>query len=207
VVVNSESGPLLVAGERDGRRIVVLTFALQNSDLPLTVAFPLLISNIVGYLAPGFGADTAQIGPGQAIVLPIDTQVTKVQVTLPDGRQVQQEIRNAQILFADTEQLGAYSIEQYAGTKLVGRRRYAVNLLNEHESQVAPQANLAITQVSGLQQAVTREEAGRQEFWRWLAAAALVVLVIEWLVYQRSSLQALRDRFLRRKPQTLKPRT
>jgi hypothetical protein len=61
--------------------------------------------------------------------------------------------------------------------------------------------------VSGLQQAVTREEAGRQEFWRWLAAAALVVLVIEWLVYQRSSLQALRDRFLRRKPQTLKPRT
>jgi hypothetical protein len=207
VVVNSESGPLLIAGERDGRRIVVLTFALQNSDLPLTVAFPLLISNIVGYLAPGFGADTAQIGPGQAIVLPIDTQVTKVQVTLPDGRQVQPEIRNAQILFADTEQLGAYSIEQYAGTKLVGRRRYAVNLLNEHESQVAPQANLAITQVSGLQQAVTREEAGRQEFWRWLAAAALVVLVIEWLVYQRSSLQAVRDRFFRRKPQALKPRT
>lgn len=202
VVVNSESGPLVIAGERDGRRIVVITFALQNSDLPLTVAFPLLMSNIVSYLAPGFGADTAQIGPGQTIALPIDTRVSRVQVTLPNGRQIQPEIRNAQVLFADTELLGAYTIEQFSGDTLVSRRRYAVNLLNERESQIAPQANLSIAQVSGLQQAVTREQAGRQEFWRWLAAAALVVLVIEWLVYQRTSLQSLRERFLRRKPLT-----
>ena len=40
----------------DGRRIVVLAFDLHQSDLPLQVAFPLLISNIIGYLAPGSGA-------------------------------------------------------------------------------------------------------------------------------------------------------
>ncbi|NJL33463.1 MAG: hypothetical protein HC893_05925, partial [Chloroflexaceae bacterium] len=57
VVVDSDGAPLLVAGERDGRRIVVLTFDLLKSDLPLQVAFPLLLSNIINYLAPGSGAD------------------------------------------------------------------------------------------------------------------------------------------------------
>lgn len=41
VLVHSESGaPLLMAGEKDGRRIVVLAFALHQSDLPLQVAYP-----------------------------------------------------------------------------------------------------------------------------------------------------------------------
>lgn len=199
VVVNSEGGPLLVAGERDGRRIVVLTFALQSSDLPLNIAFPLLMSNITSYLAPGFGADTAQIVPGQAIALPVDQRITTVRVIQPDGTLVEPEIHNGQAIFADTTRLGPYIVEQLAGDQLLARRRYAVNLQSERESQVAPQADLAIAQVSGLQQAVTREQAGRQEFWRWIAAAALVILVIEWLVYQRGSLEALRDR-LRRRP-------
>ncbi len=198
IVVNSEGGPLVVAGEREGRRVVVIAFALQNSDLPLNIAFPLLMSNVMSYLAPGFGADSAQIVPGQAIVLPVDQQITSVRVTTPNGQVVTPDIRNGQIVFADTEQLGAYSVELYAGDKLLSRRRYADNLQNERESRIAPQPDLAITQASGLQQAITREQVGRQEFWRWLAAAALLVLVIEWLVYQRGSLAMLRDRFVRR---------
>src|SRR6266545_4987508 len=44
VVVDGDGGPMLLAGEKDGRRIVVLAFDLHNSDLPLQVAFPLLLS-------------------------------------------------------------------------------------------------------------------------------------------------------------------
>jgi Ca-activated chloride channel homolog len=194
VVVNSEAGPLIIAGEKDGRRIVVVAFALQNSDLPLNIAFPLLMSNAMSYLMPGFGADSAQIAPGQAIVLPIDQQITSVRITTPDGQIIQPALEGGQVVFADTEQLGPYVIEQYSGENLLSRRRYADNLQNERESRIAPQATLAIAQSSGLQQAVTREQVGRQEFWRWLAAAALLVLVVEWLVYQRGSLAMLRER-------------
>jgi hypothetical protein len=198
IVVNSEGGPLLIAGERDGRRIVVLTFALQNSDLPLTVAFPLLVSNMLNYLAPGFGADTAQVAPGQTIAIPVDPRIDRVVVRLPNGQTATPEIRNNQALFANTDQLGPYTFELFTGQELVARRRYAINLLSAQESQVAPKTELAIAQVSGLQQAVTQEQAGRQEFWRWLAAAALVILIAEWLVYQRGALSLLRDRLRRR---------
>jgi hypothetical protein len=199
VAVDGDGGPLLLAGERDGRRVVVLAFDLHNSDLPLQVAFPLLISNIVGYLAPGSGADAAQIAPGQSLAIPVDASITDVRVTKPDQTVAQLAPQNGQAIFADTEQLGPYVVEQRQGDRLVGRRRYAVNLFSADESKIAPQAELNIPQVSGLQQAVTRERVGRQEFWRWLAAAALAILMVEWLVYQRNGIAYLRQRWRARR--------
>jgi hypothetical protein len=200
VVIDSDGGPLLVAGERDGRRVAVLTFALQQSDLPLTVAFPLLVSNLAGFLVPGLGVDTAQVSPGQPIAVSVDARVSEVRFTRPDGRAERLEVRNGQAIAPDTEQLGPYVIEQYEGGTLVARRRYAVNLFNPDESRIAPQTALNIAQVSGLLQAVTREQVGRQEFWRWLAAAALAVLIVEWFVYQRAGFSALGDRLRRLRP-------
>jgi hypothetical protein len=53
---------------------------------------------------------------------------------------------------------------------------------------------LALQQVGGQAVAQTQERSARSEFWRWLAAFALLVLVLEWLVYQRSALAWLRNR-------------
>lgn len=202
VVVDDDGGPMLLAGERDGRRIVVLAFSLQQSDLPLQVAFPLLVSNIIGYLAPGSGAEAALLTPDQPLAIPVDASITEVRVTRPDQVVVPIRPQNGQVIFADTAQLGPYMVEQFQGDRLVGRRRYAVNLFSPDESRVAPQAQLSIQQVSGLQQAVTRERVGRQEVWRWLAALALLVLVIEWLVYQRNGIVYLRQKWRERRAPT-----
>jgi Ca-activated chloride channel family protein len=199
IVVDGDGGPMLFAGEKDGRRIVVLAFDLHYSDLPLQVAFPLLLSNIVGYLAPGSGADAAQLAPGQPLAFQLDPSVTDVRVTRPDGQVVSLPIANSQAIYADTDALGVYTAEQYQGEKLAVRQRYAVNLLDAGESRVAPQADLAVKQTSGLPQATTAERVGRQEFWRWLAAIALAVLVVEWLVYQRNGIAYLRQRWRTRR--------
>jgi Ca-activated chloride channel family protein len=199
VVVDGDGGPMLLAGEKDGRRIVVLAFDLHNSDLPLQVAFPLLLSNIVGYLAPGSGAEAAQIAPGQPLAFQVDPSITAVRVTRPDGQVVPLDIKAGQAIYADTDALGAYVIEQFLGDKLIARQRFAVNLFSKEESTIAPQAELKIQQTSGLQQATAGERVGRQEFWRWLAAIALIVLVIEWLVYQRNGIAYLRQRWRQRR--------
>ena len=46
------AAPLLFAGELGGRRVAVLAFDLHRSDLPLQVAFPLLLANLIDWLAP-----------------------------------------------------------------------------------------------------------------------------------------------------------
>lgn len=200
IAVDGDGGPVLLAGERDGRRIVVLTFDIHNSDLPLQVAFPLLISNIVSYLVPGSGAEAAQLAPGQPLAIAVDASITEVRMTKPDGTIATATRDGGQAIFVDTGLLGPYLVEQFQDQKLVSRTRYAVNLFSATESEIQPRAELAVTQASGLQQAETSADnrVGRQEIWRWLAAAALVVLVIEWLVYQRNGLAYLRERLRRR---------
>jgi hypothetical protein len=122
-----------------------------------------------------------------------------VRLTRPDGETVPLEVKGGQAIYADTDTLGAYVVEQFLGDKLVARQRFAVNLFSKEESTIAPQAELKIQQTSGLQQATAGERVGRQEFWRWLAAIALVVLVIEWLVYQRNGIAYLRQRWRARR--------
>lgn len=200
VVVDSDGAPLLVVGEREGRRVAVLAFDLHNSDLPLQIAFPLLLSNLMGFLAPGSGAEAAQLLPGQPLGLQVDESITEVRVTRPDGTTVSSrgdavQIQGGQAIYADTDALGVYTVEELAGDEVVAQHRYAVNLFAPGESRIAAQRDLTIPQTSGAQSTVSRERDGRQEFWRWVALAALVVLVIEWLVYQRNGLAYLRERW------------
>lgn len=212
VVVDSDGSPLLVAGERDGRRIVVLAFDLHQSDLPLQVAFPLLLSNILSFLAPGSGAEATMLVPGQPLVQQVDPAITEVQVTRPDGTHLSTRdgglfaghessslrIQNNQLVYADTDMPGVYVVEEFQDDEMHARHRYAVNVFNPNESQVGPQQDLAIVQQSGLQTAVTRTREGKHEFWRWLAALALVVLVVEWMVYNKNGIAYVRQRWFRR---------
>jgi hypothetical protein len=203
VVVDGDGAPLLVAGERDGRRIVVLAFDLHNSDLPLQVAFPLILSNLISFLVPGTGAEAALLAPGQPLALQVDPAITEARVTKPDGTIASSltdavQIQNNQAVFAETDELGVYLVEEFRDGERVFSHNYAVNLFAPGESQVVPQQDLAVTQASGLQTTASRERVGRQEFWRWLAALALLVLVIEWLVYQRNGLAYLLDRWRNR---------
>jgi hypothetical protein len=191
--------------------VAVLAFDLHNSDLPLQVAFPLLLSNLMSFLAPGSGAEAAQLAPGQPLALQIDEAVSEVRVTRPDGTTVSSrgdevQIQGGQAIYADTDPLGVYVVEEYRGSELLARHRYAVNLFAPTESQITAQRDLTIPQDSGAQSTVARERDGRQEFWRWVALAALIVLMLEWLVYQRNGLAYLRERWRQRgRPRSARP--
>ncbi len=71
--------------------------------------------------------------------------------------------------------------------------RFAVNLFSPQESQISPQETIQIAGItpaggSGLQQN------GEKELWRIITGLALLLLVIEWLVYQRAALAMLVQR-------------
>ena len=52
VIATVDGDPLLAAGRVNGRNLALLSFSLGESDLPLQVAFPLLISNLTDFLLP-----------------------------------------------------------------------------------------------------------------------------------------------------------
>jgi hypothetical protein len=51
-IVLSAGQPLLAIREQGGRREAAFTFRLDNSDLPLRPAFPVLMANLLDWLAP-----------------------------------------------------------------------------------------------------------------------------------------------------------
>src|SRR6185369_1267533 len=58
VIPGPAGAPLLYVGEQAGRRAGVLAFLPRQSDLPLQVAFPILVANLAGELLGGSAAPT-----------------------------------------------------------------------------------------------------------------------------------------------------
>ena len=114
VIPGPAGSPLLYLGERDGLRAGVLAFEPRRSDLPLQVAFPILVSNVVGELVGASQAPTSAVAPGSLVNLPVPAGATGLRVTRPDGSTVEiapAVTGGAAATFAGTEQLGVYTVE------------------------------------------------------------------------------------------------
>ena len=180
---------LLFMGEEDDHRVAVLTFSLNRSDLPLNVAFPILISRLVHWLVPGpSGMIPLELRPGEPLQLTGLLQGSPVipkslNIIHPDGSKTLIDPNQESPLFADTDQPGIYQVE-VDGTSIMN---FAVNISAALESDITPKPPPAAVQ-SGLEDQSEQIQMTRHEFWRWAAGLALLLLTIEWLIYQRIAL-------------------
>lgn len=200
VLIDTNSGaPLLFVGEIQGQRIAVLAFDPRHSDLPLQVAYPILMANLVDWLLPGrIGDIPDQIQPGDAVTFTPPPKVAALKVTRPDGSSTQLEIQEGHAIFGDTTQLGVYTVSWDEDQSLT----FAINLFNPQESNIQPVESLPLLESASNGEVGPAQQA-RREWWRPLAAIALLVLLIEWLVYNRATLVKLRTQII----QNLKPET
>jgi Ca-activated chloride channel homolog len=186
-MIQAEGGPLLLTGEQDGRRIALLTFDVRDSDLPLQIAFPILMANITDWLNPGRAfATSTGMQPGDPVTILPGASTTAVMVTKPDGSQWRSEVGETAVLFNETNRSGIYQVtlQERGGSRPAGR--FAVNLFNTAESDIAPAASLQLGQAS--LEAVTEGNIGQREFWPWLIGLALLFLIAEWWIHHRPSL-------------------
>jgi hypothetical protein len=112
VVPTAGGDPLLYTGSRDGIPTGVLAFEPRRSDLPLQVAFPVLVSNLVGELVGASRAPTTAVSPGSLVSLAIPSGATGLRVTRPDGSTLDLApavVGGASATFASTEQVGVYT--------------------------------------------------------------------------------------------------
>lgn len=185
-LVEAEGGPLVLIGEQNGHRIALLTFDLRDSDLPLQIAFPILMANITGWLSPGraFDAPTG-LQPGDPVAVVPGASSTAVLVQKPDGSRWTAEVGEEDLFFTETDTPGLYTVllRDAAADRPAGS--FAVNLFSPAESAIRPAESLQIGQT----QVETKEEGdvGQRELWPWLLVIAVVVLIVEWWVHHRGT--------------------
>lgn len=178
-LVEARGGTLLWAGSNPGagtggglNRVMVMPFELRRSDLPLQLAFPILLANSIDWLAPPQGLSVpASVNPGEVVGLP-----TGARITTPDGAVSTSDGRG----FAATQSLGVYKVSL---GELEGR--FAVNFINSRESDVTPNPSLLIASGVAARVASGGGQTGQREIWPYVAAVSLILLLIEWWIYQR----------------------
>lgn len=183
--------PLLIVGETEGRRIGVLAFDIRHSDLPLRVAFPLLMANLLDALIPGGASGIASnVEPNRALGISVSPETNAVLVRAPDGNETALTPTLAKVVFNQTTQLGVYEIfarDAQNKTERIGR--FAVNALNANESDISPRTDLQL----GRGDTKTNVELprARNEWWMPLAWLALALLIAEWLYAYRGQVVRL----------------
>jgi hypothetical protein len=113
VIPGPRGAPLLYVGERDGLRTAVLAFDPRQSDLPLQVAFPVLLANLTGELLGGSPAPIDSIRPGDPVELTIQPGVIALRVMSPDGS-VQELVPGVDggstVTYSATDMPGVYTV-------------------------------------------------------------------------------------------------
>ena len=211
-VVSTDAGrPLVAVGDRDGRRLGVIGFDLGESDLPLQVAFPLLVSNLVDHLLPvAEGVLPSSMPLGEPVTASLDPAIGRVSVVTTGangaGSAVEVPVVAGRLTLAGADEVGVREVravndDPSVGNQVIGRT--AVNLFSPDESDVAPGDPQRIVDMGR----VPDEDRGagqpsRAEWWWPLALAATALLALEWLLFHRPTRRTLM-RAVGRRPQPL----
>lgn len=190
VLIESDSTPLVAAGEKNGQRIAALTFDLRESDLPLQVAYPILFSNLINYLAPPSAFDSSQsLQAGESLTLVPPTDAEQVVVASPSNKTF--TLAAGQTLFSQTNELGYYAVN-FVSKDSTKAEYFAVNLFDKSESDIQPRETLQIGSTSVAP--TISQQVGLKELWKWFAGLALMILMIEWQVFHRKAFHAAHSR-------------
>jgi hypothetical protein len=181
-IAGDEDAPLLVAGERDGVRFVALAFDVQSSDLPLRIAWPVLLLDAIAHLTPHEERDLSFARAGQPFSVGLPAGATEASLQI-DGEAVEVPVLDGRAS-VELSHAGLHPLRTDAGERLL-----AVSPATGLESDLTALGpiDLGSTELGARVLSEPELAAPRpaRHLWEWLALFALGVLVIEAVTYHR----------------------
>ncbi|HWK80677.1 MAG TPA: vWA domain-containing protein [Thermomicrobiales bacterium] len=196
VAASAGGGPLLWQGRLNDQPYIAAAFTPDGSNIAQRVAFPILVANAVSSLTvdqipaalslgdpltyrPSAGATSIAIDPPlgvtETLAIPAATG------NAPDDATARQ------VTFLDTSQTGTYRVRELASDGTTLREgAFVVNAGQIQESNLRPNPDLASALAASSPQGTSAGVAsGKTEIWSLVAAVALALIVLEWIVALR----------------------
>ncbi len=179
---------LILAGEREtapgqrGQRFVALAFGVTDSDLPLRIAFPLLVHNAVQWLAGGDAALGRPLRAGEVLALRAGESMSREPITSIAGGTASAPAARVEAIFAPARN-GFYLRRDASGAE----SWIAVNTFDDNTSNLSRQAT-SIARPAGSGEPAISHRVGFFRAWPpwvYLAGAALFLSALEWMLYHR----------------------
>jgi von Willebrand factor type A domain/Aerotolerance regulator N-terminal len=195
VLVESATGdPLLAVIDRPEGKVVLLTVNLEKGDLPLQTAFPIMMTNWLGWLAGSRGElrEALPTGAVTTVELPAGPPGIKAERLLrgPDGSERPLPADGPKVAVGPLERCGVWSIVRRASGPASKASEpkanadetlieLACNLSNGRESDLRPGPGMP-ARAAGIASGF-----GTRPIWFYLVAFAWLLTCWEWLLYQR----------------------
>jgi len=192
-LLQSTEGPIISVGPRGNYEDLVIGFPLTkfdkdgvatvNTDWPRLLSFPVFVQNAVLTLggASQFGR-AKNYRPGQLIQLKPRLPYPEIEITNPAKKEsVLKASADNQFIYSNTEQCGVYSVAGKDDEDI--DHLFTVNLLDRQESNLEVRENLGL----GLEEVMAQSgtQIARKQLWIWLVMLALVVITVEWLIFNK----------------------
>ena len=216
ILARSFESPVLFIDVSQNRKIFFVAINILQSDLPLRIAFPVIIANTIQWFQHDQGIQEYHLQTGEMLRYKCNSDVlvnteteqvgesptgnTQPTMTIngPGEKTWDIPIENDEILFDHTQQAGFYKVtDSHAGDvddqntdaeeTVEPKQLWAVNIASETESHIG----LA----DGIEDMLTDSEAlvGSSFFryppWIYLVLLAVVLTVVEWFLYQRRKIE------------------
>jgi hypothetical protein len=179
-VIRSAQTGLMYTYQKGGLRAVLLSFDPAQSNLPLKIAFPVMMSNIINWLNPHklkLEFSTLQTRAGEPFDIYLDPQTDVFYTRAPQEKWKKQQPSTNPFRYTRTRTVGIYTISENDK-----QRYFTVNLADESESNIA---GPAIEKLSDKpEHSVASEEISvQQPLWAVFLLLGCTLLMVEWYIW------------------------
>jgi hypothetical protein len=185
VVGASAEGPIFVTGERAGGKFAVLGFDLRQSDLPLRIAWPLMLLDTINWFTDEDASYLSSFRTGDVWRVPLAVPAAQATLVRPDGETELVPVHEGRAVYLG-QRAGFYELRVAAADPGAPPivTSFAANLLDEAESAIAPADALEVDgKPAG---AVATFHVGvRRELWIYLLLLVAALTAVEWATYHR----------------------
>lgn len=166
-------------GEKDGRKLIVLPFKLNDSDIVLKPQFPIMVHNMINYLSLSGILEKGDYIAGEEVELTPNINGENIRIYTPDNEEKVMALRFPMKNYDGTLNTGIYTVKQ----KVLEEEKeeiLAVNFPSQLESDMK-------------EEGVTAE--GKEEFkikggrnlTPILIILSIIILMVEWYIYGKRS--------------------
>lgn len=195
--------PVVYAGKEGGYPRLSFGFLLQDSDLPLSSEFPVLVNNALKWLTAGKGSGLGRYIAGAVADIPIAADTVKAGFVPKGGLALERGVAPSEAMRTDKGFSAAQTVPETPGLYVFEQENKAGEKISYPLAVTSDPFEGELTFDKGplVSQSVNEQAEGEKDgaaptssndadtsatsLIPWLAALALAVIAAEWGVYQR----------------------
>lgn len=180
VILRTDEDIIAFSGVHDNKKISVFGFDIHNSDIALTIDFPIIMSNILDWYMPHRINNIESILPGEYMDFNFYPNTSEIIVINPLGKETKLAPPFPAMIYSETQEFGKYTLRQKIEEQLIDNY-FVVNPPSISDSNLLKAKTVMIN--GEINSDINIYETGTNIL-PYLLWGILIFVCLEWFLYR-----------------------